>query len=90
MLAGHRRLQDRFGKEVKYLSSRFKTVLMTLAATGALAGGGAAIASAATSSSSTTSSSATSTSAHQSTTPRPGEMPGSHPRSGSTHNCPNM
>jgi len=67
---------------------RFKSLLTTLALTGALVGGGAAIATAATSSSSssTTTSSAHSTLPQSRTRPAPGKASPGTPG----HNCPNM
>ena len=63
---------------------RVKSVLMTVAATGALAGGGAAIANAATSTGTTTA--APTTTAHSG---RPAQAPAGQPANRS-HHCPNM
>lgn len=67
---------------------RIKPLLVTLAATAALAGGGAAIASAATSGTSTGSTSAT-TPPHTTTT-TPGRTNPAPSQGNSGHHCPNM
>jgi hypothetical protein len=68
---------------------RFKSLLTTLALTGALVGGGAAIATAATSSGSST---ATTTSSAHTTAPqnRARPAPGKAGSGMAGHNCPNM
>ncbi len=72
---------------------RLKSVLTTIAVTGALVGGGAALASAATSTT-TTSSAPTTTTSHQAPRkgdygPRQGTGAPRGPRPGGTHHCPN-
>jgi uncharacterized membrane protein len=80
---------------------RLKPLLVTIAATAALAGGGAAIATAATSTSTTATSTSTGGGASDTgtapartapTAPRQGssDAPPSRPGGSGSHNCPNM
>ena len=67
-----------------------KPLLVTLAATAAIAGGGAAIASAATSGTTTGSTSATTPAQTTTTAPSRSRPAPSQGNGGATHHCPNM